>query len=83
MIEKDIQAAIIALASKGRKKKQIARELGVSINTVRKVLQNGIRHNNSQRQDKKEINLDILAETYKDCEGYIQRTYEKLNEEHG
>jgi len=83
MIAKDIQAAIIVMAGNGRKKKEIARELGVSINTVRKVLHDGMRHSNSQRKDKKEIDLDLLAETYNDCAGYIQRTYEKLTEEQG
>ena len=82
MIEADIRKAIYLLHQEGMPYRKIARDLGVSRNTVRQIVaQQGLMpviHRKKQRIDE-----DLLRRLYHQCHGYRQRVYEKLTEEQG
>jgi len=55
--------------------------LGISINTVRAIIRQKGRIPETVRQDKVEIDADLLVRLYNDCQGRVQRVHEKLTEE--
>lgn len=77
MIKDDIRAAITSLHEKGMAIRQISRTLGVSRNTVRKVVQGrheGHTHPTTAYEDK----LLLIEETYLQCRGNMVRVQEVL-----
>ena len=82
MIEADMRKAVYLLHEQGTGIRQIARQLGLSRNTVREIIkQQGEEHKITRsRQD---IDEELLARLYAECEGYAARVQEKLAEEEG
>ena len=82
MIPQDKKQAIRTLYDEGRRKKEIARLLNIDPKTVRKILRPGESESPKIRSDRKEVDIDLLKELYERCEGYMQRVFEILTEEH-
>lgn len=81
MIEPDKRKALFLLHQEGLSIRRIARQLAVSRRTVRRAIaQEGER---SPRAFVPPLEPELLRELYTQCEGYVQRVYEKLREEHG
>jgi transposase len=83
MIEADKRKAMFLLHQEGMTLREIARRLRVSRNTVRAVIRNKGEMPDSTRRDKIKIDADLLKRLYEECDGWIQRVYEKLTEEEG
>ena len=82
MVDENIRATVRNLFENGKAKKEIARIVGIDIKTVRSIIE---REDNKPkiRSDKKIIDEDLLKTTYSSCNGYLERVYETLTEEHG
>ena len=83
MINQDLRKAIVALHKEGQSKRAIARLLGIDRNTVRDILKNRGEIALNPRSDMIKIDPEILARLYKDCNGWKERMWEKLGDEHG
>lgn len=82
MINADKRQAVKTLFAEGRRKKEIARLLNIAPKSVRRLLKdNGATP--PPRQDKIAVSEDLLRRIYVECDGFRQRTYEVLTEEHG
>jgi transposase len=81
MIEPDKRKAIYLLHQAGMESVDIARKLGVSPDTVGVIIQQKGVMPHTIRSDKQQIDLELLRRLYEQCEGRIQRVYEKLVEE--
>lgn len=82
MIEADTRKAIYLLHQQGMTYREIARRLGVSRNTVRRIIaQQGV--SPVIRREKQQIDEELLRRLYHQCNGYCQRIHEKLTEEEG
>jgi hypothetical protein len=82
MIDENIRATVQTLFNNGKAKKEIARVLGIDIKTVRSIIQSED-DKPKIRTDKIIIDEDLLQRTYSSCNGYIERVFETLTEEHG
>ena len=81
MINADKRQAVKTLSAEGRGKKEIARLLNISPKSVRRLLKdNG---GTPPRQDKITVSEELLRRVYAQCNGFRQRIYEVLTEEHG
>lgn len=81
MITADKRKAIFLLHQEGMSVREIARRLGLGRNTVRRV----IAHQGQMpvaSTGTSPIDPDRLRQLYEQCEGYVQRVHEKLQEEH-
>jgi len=83
MINKKIREAIYLLQGQGMSLQKISRALNVSKNTVISIIKQKGGIMNKVRKDKIKIDPVLLEFLYADCEGKIQRIYEKIKEEHG
>jgi len=82
MVDENIRTTVRTLFNNGKAKKEIARITCIDIKTVRSILKK--EDNMSKiRTDKIIIDENLLKETYRSCNGYLERVYEKLTEEHG
>lgn len=81
MISEEKRKVVKVLFEEGKKKKQIARLLGLTPGTVRKILADIKESTARPRCDKKEIDPDLLFRLYARCDGYIQRVHEILTDE--
>jgi transposase len=81
MIEADKRMAIYLLHQEGVSLKQIVRQFKVSRNTVRAIIKQQGKVPISTRRDKIRIDPELLGRLYEECDGWIQRVYEKLTEE--
>lgn len=80
MIEADMRKAVYLLHEQGTGIRQIARQLGLSRNTVREIIkQEGEEHKISRTGQ--DIDDELLVRLYAECEGYAVRVQEKLAEE--
>lgn len=82
MIDPDKRKAIYLLHQEGMNTREIARRLGVSRNTVRRVIAEQGQSPPLVRPDKQPIDEQLLRELYHRCQGIIQRMHEILLEEH-
>ena len=83
MIDPDRRKAIFLLHDEGMGSREISRRLKVSRNTVRAIIKHGGAMPDTVRDDKINIDTELLSRLYTDCSGFIQRIYEKLREEEG
>jgi transposase len=83
MIEADKRKAIYLLNTEGMGIREIARRLGVSINTVSVIIEQQGIVPEITRKDKTRIDSELLIRLYQECEGFVERIHEKLNEEEG
>jgi transposase len=81
MIEADKRMAIYLLHQEGVSLKQIVGQFKVSRNTVRAVIEQQGKMPLSIRRDKIKIDEELLSRLYQECDGWLQRVYEKLTEE--
>ncbi len=83
MIEADRRKAIYSLYEGGMSRREISRKLGVSRNTVDRIIAQQGNMPDRTRKDTIEIDPDLLGRLYGECEGWIQRIHERLTEERG
>jgi transposase len=82
MLDLDTRAAILRLAEQGHGKKTIARWLGISKNSVKKVLKDGQAEvPPSQRSESLDPHLERVRELHLSCEGNLVRVQEELEAE--
>lgn len=63
--------------------REISRRLHVSRNAVRRIGRQQGKITRKQRNDKIQIEAELLERLYRECDGWIQRIHEKLVEEEG
>jgi len=81
MLDKDTRTAILALSGKGYGVRRIARELKISRNSVRRVIQSGVvEAAMAERGSQLEEHLEEIGQFYAECEGNLVRVREKLEE---
>jgi transposase len=81
MIEPEKRKAIFLLHQEGMPVREISRRLGLGRNTVRRIIAQQGRA--PARAFTPDIDPDLLRQLYAECNGYVQRIFEKLQEEHG
>ena len=81
MNNEERRKVVETLSGEGKKKKEIARLLNLSPKTVRRILAGDF--SSKPRSDKKTVDVELLRNVYARCDGYVQRVYEILLEEHG
>src|ERR1700689_3203349 len=81
MIDVDKRKAVFLLHQEGMERNQIARQLRISPNTVQVIIQQKGQIPIRTRQDKIQIEADLLKRLYQECDGYAQRVHEKLLED--
>jgi transposase len=81
MIDADKRKAVFLLHQEGMGRNQIARQLRISPNTVRVIIEQRGERALRTRSDKIEIDAELLKRLYQECDGYAQRVHEKLVEE--
>ena len=82
MIAADKRKAIFLLHEGGMSVREIARRMKVSRNTVRKVVAQEGRPSERAPVDPP-VEVELLRSLYEQCQGWVQRVYEKLREDHG
>lgn len=85
MLDKETQAAILMLDGKGRGQREIARALGLSRNSVKRVLLEGLRHSGIVRASRLDEHLEDIRRLHAECKDGRGRTnmvrvWEKLEE---
>ena len=83
MIEADKRKAIYLLHEGGMAARDIARRLQVSRSTVAIIIAQKGALPLVERSDKQGIDLELLRRLYGQCEGWVVRVHEKLQEEEG
>ena len=83
MIDPDKRNAIFQLHQEGMSLREISRRMHVSRNAVRAIVKQQGKIARKQREDKKQIDTELLERLYRECDGWIQRIHEKLVEEEG
>jgi transposase len=83
MIETDKRKAIYFLHQQGLSYRKLARQFGLSRNTIRQIIALKGELPVSDRKDKQQIDPELLRRLYEQCQGRVQRVYEKLTEEEG
>jgi len=83
MIDVDLRRSIVALQNNGMGIREISRRLGIARNTVKAILVDGGKINFDPRRDSILVDEQTLTKLYNDCNGWKERVWEKLTEEHG
>ena len=81
MIDADKRPAVFLLHQEGMGRNHIARQLRISPNTVQSIIEQKGQMPVHTRQDKIQVDPDLLKRLYQECDGYAQRVHEKLVEE--
>jgi transposase len=81
MIDPDTRNAIFQLHQAGMSWREISRRLHVSRNAVRAIVKQQGKMSRKARNDTIQIDPELLQRLYHECDGWIQRIYEKLIEE--
>lgn len=81
MIGPDKRKAIYLLHVEGITEREISRKLNVSPNTVAAIIRQKGNMPDTPRKDIIKIDPDLLRRLYAECEGWIQRVYEKITQE--
>jgi len=81
MIEPDKRKAVYFLHQQGMGVREIARSLKITPHTVTTIIAQKGEMPEAVRKDKIQIDPDLLARLYNQCQGRAQRVYEKLTEE--
>ena len=82
MIAADKRKALFLLHQEGMSVREIARRLSLSRNTVRAVVAQGGEWP-ARSPAAPPIDPELLRRLHQECDGYVQRLHEKLQEEHG
>ena len=83
MIDANKRKAIFLLYNEGMGIREISRKLKVSTNTISNIIKQQGRIPEIIRQDKIDIDTELLQKLYAKCDGYVQRIHEILKEEEG
>jgi transposase len=83
MIDVNKRKAIFLLHNEGMGLREISRQLRISINTVRNIINQKGQLPETIRQDKIDIDPELLRKLHTKCDGYVQRILEILTEEEG
>jgi len=83
MIDPDMRNAVFRLHQEGMSLREISRRLHLSRNAVRAIVRQQGKVVRKARQDKIQIDPELLGRLYRECDGWLQRVHEKLVEEHG
>lgn len=83
MIRPEKRQAIYLLHQEGQPKKEIARLLQVDPKTVNTIVVQQGENALKERKDKIAVDMELLTQIYRRCDGWGQRIYEILQEEHG
>lgn len=83
MITADKRKAVFLLHQEGTSIRQIARQLRLSRNAVRRIIAQSGQMPPSIRPAAFNLDPELLRQLYQECHGYAQRMMEKLREEHG
>ncbi len=81
MIDVNKRKAIFLLHNEGMGLREISRQLRISINTVRNIINQKGQLPETIRQDKINIDPELLRKLHTKCDGYVQRIHEILTEE--
>ena len=82
MIEPDKRKAIWLLHTEGVSIRHISKMLSVDRNTVRDIIRQKGEAPDISRKDRIELDAGLISRLYSECDGYIQRIHEKLEEEY-
>jgi len=82
MIDPDMRNAVFRLHQEGMSLREISRRLHVSRNAVRTIVRQQGKLVRKAREDKIQIDPELLERLYRECDGWLQRVHEKLVEEH-
>jgi len=83
MIDADKRKAVFLLHQEGVSIRQIARQLRLSRNAVRRIIAQSGQMPQSIRRPVLNLDPERLRQLHQECHGYAQRMMEKLREEHG
>jgi transposase len=83
MIDAETRKAIFCLHEKGMPVRELSRRFKLGRNTVRRIISQKGEMSGNVRNDKIEIDHELITSVYSDCQGRVQRVYEVLTEEHG
>jgi len=83
MIEADKRKAIYLLHKEGMGIREISRHMNISTNTVTAIIGQAGELPQTTRNDKIEIDTELVSRIYHQCDSRVQRTHEMLIEEHG
>jgi len=83
MIDPDMRNAIFQLHQEGMSMREISRRLHVGRNAVRAIVKQQGKTTRKERNDKIQIESELLERLYRQCDGWLQRIHEKLVEEEG
>jgi transposase len=81
MLADNLRDTVRTLYKNGKGKKGIARYLEIDVKTVRAILKSES-NKPREREDKIKVDETILRELYERCNGFVERMYEILVEEH-
>jgi transposase len=81
MITPQKRNAVFLLHQEGMPLREISRRLALSRNSARRIIAQEGR--SAARSFTPPIDSELLRELYHQCDGYVQRVFEKLQEEHG
>jgi transposase len=81
MIDPDMRNAIFLLHREGMSLREISRRLHVSRHAVRTIVKQQGKVSRKQREDKIQIDPELLRRLYRECNGWMERMHEKLVEE--
>ena len=83
MIDPDMRNAVFHLHQEGMSLREISRCLHLSRNAVRAIVRQQGKVVRKEREDKMQIDPQLLERLYHECDGWLQRVHEKLVEEQG
>ena len=81
MIDPDMRNAVFQLHTEGMSQREISRRLHISRNAVRAIVRQQGQIARKERNDKIQIDAELLERLHRQCDGWIQRIHEKLVEE--
>lgn len=81
MIDPDMRNAVFQLHQEGMSQREISRRLHISRNAVRTIVRQQGKITRKERNDKIQIDSELLERLHRECDGWIQRIHEKLVEE--
>jgi transposase len=81
MIDPDMRQAVFQLHQEGMSLREISRRLHISRNAVRTIVRQQGEIIRKERDDRIQIDAELLQRLHHECDGRIQRIHEKLVEE--
>ena len=82
MIDAEKRKAVYLLHENGMGVRELARRLGLSRGAVRDIIKEKGALKKIVRSDQTQVDPVLLSKLYADCDGYVERVHDKLQEEH-